>query len=179
MYRKSIYGDATTRLKFSNRNEVNQNAVDILGNQLERFFEATGLQPRGAQGLLPPKGMDENESRIFDDIIESFLDNSRGKQGIIEDFADLPTDEKAKSIKEKEEALNKAERVRSDERLHKEIYSHIIKEVFDLASENEWSTLSVYRAMTETLDQLDNGEIADDERAYVQSVIDKLGSGLY
>ena len=193
-YHKTLYGEATTRFRYSKNNGTNERQREILGNQLEKFFDSTGLQPRGAQGLLPPEGMTDRQKEVFDDILRSFMENSRSTAEIQKDFSKLDEAQKiisveqedgskekkkAKSITEKEEALFKKARIASDERLHKEIYSKIIKEIWGLSTDNKWDTDAVYKAMVDTLDEVDNGKLADDERAYVNSVKNKMRSGLY
>ena len=193
-YHKTLYGEATTRFRYSKNNGTNERQREILGNQLEKFFKSTGLQPRGAQGLLPPEGMTDRQKEVFDDIISAFMENSRSAAEIGKEFSklddaqkiitikqddDSKIKKKAKSITEKEEALFKKARIANDERLHKEIYSKIIKEVWGLANDNDWDTDAVYNAMVDTLDEIDNGKLADDERGFVDNVKLKMRSGLY
>lgn len=187
-YHKTIYGDATTRLRFSQKNVVNQQAINRLNHALDVFRDSTGLQPRGARGVLPPEGMTSEQKEVFDNIIENFLKDSRSAQEIKQDYKDAPYkgDEKAETLKEKEDFLMKQERIANDERLHKELYSKIIKEIWDIAKDN-WlkdkddvnRSNRVYKAMIDTLDELDNGLISDTEDEYIDSVIDKMESGFY
>lgn len=193
-YHKTLYGEATTRFRYSKNNGTNERQREILGTQLEKFFNSTGLQPRGAQGLLPPEGMTDRQKEVFDDILSAFMENSKSAAEIGKEFSKLDDAQKiitikqddgskekkkAKSITEKEEALFKKARIANDERLHKAIYSNIIKEIWGLAHDNKWNTDAVYEAMVDTLDDIDSGKLADDERAYVNNVKLKMRSGLY
>ena len=209
-YRKTIYGDATTRLRFSQKNVVNQQAINRLNHALDVFRDSTGLQPRGARGVLPPEGMTTEQKEVFDSIIENFLNDSRSAQKIRQDYKNAPLkdkDKKAKTIQAQENVLLKNERVASDERLHKEIYSNTLKEVWELSS--KWigkddpnKSNRVYKAMIDTLDEMDkklengikymadaNGNKLLDEygnpipidstKFFVDNVIDKMESGFY
>lgn len=193
-YHKTLYGEATTRFRYSKNNGTNERQREILGRQLEKFFDSTGLQPRGAQGLLPPEGITDRQKEVFDDIISAFMENSKSAEEIRKEFTKLDDAQqnitieqedgskekkRAKTLTEKEEALFKKARIASDERLHKEIYSKIIKEVWGLAKDNDWDTDAVYEAMVDTLDEIDKGILADDERGYVDNVKIKMRSGLY
>lgn len=178
-YRKTLAGEVTTRLRFSIKNDVNTRARSQLAHNLDIFYKNTGYKPRGSQGVLPPEGMDEDEERVFNDILSRFLEDSRSAKEIHADYAKLPTSEKAKTTKEMSEEIEKAERIANDARLHKELYSNIIKEIFDLTKDNKWNTTSVYNAMIDTLDEIENDIIGDSEDDYIQSVIDKIESGFY
>lgn len=171
---------AMNRLRFSIKNDVNNNSVHVLQHQIQKFTEQTGLEPRGVWGVAPPEGMTPEQADIYNNILQRFVDNSRSASDIKEEYRTLPDREKGKkSTKEMEEALAKADRIRNDDRLRENLYSNIIQELFTLAKDNAWDTNDVYNAMVETLDQLDAGEVANTQDDYIDSVIDKMRGGYY
>lgn len=180
-YHKTLGGEVTTRLRFSERNSVNTRAVSHLKHNLDIFFERTGLEPRGARGVLPPDGMTHEQEDIFNDILEQFMNDSMSVGEIKDTYDNLPKEDKKKraSMKDKAEQIEKAQRVANDERLRQNLYSTIIQEVFTLTRDNKWNTNSVYNAMIDALDDLDAGFIGDTRDDYVNAVIDKMESGFY
>ena len=180
-YHKTLGGEVTTRLRFSENNNVNTRAVSHLEHNLDIFFERTGLEPRGARGVLPPEGMTHEEEDIFNDILEQFMNDSLSAQEIKEEYSKRPKEDKKSraSMKDKAEQIEKAQRVANDERLRQNLYSTILQEVFTLTRDNKWNTNSVYNAMIDALDELDEGFIGDTREDYVNAVIDKMESGFY
>ena len=180
-YHKTLGGEVTTRLRFSENNNVNTRAVSHLEHNLDIFFERTGLEPRGARGVLPPDGMTHEQEDIFNDILEQFMNDSLSAQEIKEEYSKLPKEDKKSraSMKDKAEQIEKAQRVANDERLRQNLYSTILQEVFTLTRDNKWNTNSVYNAMIDALDELDEGFIGDTREDYVNAVIDKMESGFY
>lgn len=180
-YHKTLAGEVTTRLRFSEQNSVNTRAVSHLEHNLDIFFDRTGLEPRGARGVLPPDGMTHEQEDIFNDILEQFMRDSMSANDIKNEYSKLPKEDKKKraSMKDKAEQIEKAQRVANDERLRQNLYSTIIQEVFTLTRDNKWNTNSVYNAMIDALDDLDAGFIGDTRDDYVNAVIDKMESGFY
>lgn len=180
-YHRTLGGEVTTRLRFSKKNHVNRGAVSRLEYNLDIFFDKTGLEPRGARGVLPPDGMTHEQEDIFNDILESFLYDSLSAQEIKEEYSKLPRGkvQKRASMSTMALEIEKAQRVANDERLRQNLYSTIIQEVFELAKDNKWDTTSAYNAMVDTLDELDAGFISDTRSDFVNSVIDKIESGFY
>ena len=180
-YHKTLGGEVTTRLRFSEKNDVNTRAVSHLEHNLDIFFERTGLEPRGARGVLPPEGMTHEQEDIFNVILEQFMSDSMSAGEIKEEYSKLPKEDKKKraSMKDKAEQIEKMQRVANDERLRQNLYSTILQEVFTLTRDNKWNTNSVYNAMIDALDELDEGFIGDTREDYVNAVIDKIESGFY
>lgn len=182
-YHKTLGGEVTTRLRFSEDNYVNRSAVSRLKYNLNIFFEKTGLEPRGARGVLPPEGMTHEQEDIFNDILESFMYDSLSASEIKEEYSKLPRGKahphERVSMSTMATEIEQAQRVANDERLRQNLYSTIIQEVFELCKDNKWNTTGVYNAMVDTLDELDAGYISDTRSDFVNSVIDKIESGFY
>lgn len=169
---RTIPAEVSARLKILQQAGVENRAVRQLQYNIAKFEQDTGKYTRGAMGVLPPKGMTDRESDLYNNILESFIADTSSAEEIRKaysrlsdsqkDYAMRDTGRKKPTLKDMAGAVDRAKL--DDERMsvNAVLSSDLIREVWAMARVNKWEGRDVIYTMQDAINAMDNNVIDDD-----------------